>query len=184
MSPVSFPSPNRPASGIRRLLRGAAALCLPLGLLVLAGCASPHAEPTQPANAPASEKTAAQAAPAKPETLTPGRSIAVTGTLSYRERMALPAGVTVRVQVLDVSEGDIPGRVIAGTEFDVDSQVPIPFTVRVDSASVIKGHGFGVQAQLVKDGKQLFASPAPMPVELEKEGPVEPTNLVLARLSK
>jgi putative lipoprotein len=56
----------------------------------------------------------------------------ITGRVTYRERMALPAGSVVKVQLLDVSRADAPARLLAEKRIvTTGQQVPIPFTLSV-----------------------------------------------------
>ena len=54
----------------------------------------------------------------------------LSGTINYRERIALPADAIIKVQIADVALMDAPSRTIAETSFKADGrQVPIPFTL-------------------------------------------------------
>lgn len=44
---------------------------------------------------------------------TPASRATVTGTVTYRERIALPPGATVTVRLQDVSRADAPAEVLA-----------------------------------------------------------------------
>ncbi|HEX5632928.1 MAG TPA: YbaY family lipoprotein, partial [Gemmatimonadales bacterium] len=62
---------------------------------------------------------------------TPAPPVAVlTGSVTYRERMALPAGAVVRVELRDVSRADASAALVASQEIRPTSQVPIPFELR------------------------------------------------------
>ena len=49
----------------------------------------------------------------------------VTGTITYRERIALPENAIVNVQLQDVSLQDVAATVIAETTITTPGQVPI-----------------------------------------------------------
>src|SRR5690606_16714460 len=53
----------------------------------------------------------------------------ITGTLTYRQRIALPQGALVRVQLLDVSRADAPAILMGEHSFVSEHQVPLPFMV-------------------------------------------------------
>ncbi len=56
----------------------------------------------------------------------------VSGRVTYRERMALPAGSVVKVQLLDVSRADAPAIMLASQRIVTrGEQVPIAFTLSV-----------------------------------------------------
>ena len=60
--------------------------------------------------------------------------VAVTGEVSYRERIALPPNAALTVRLLDVSLADAPETVVAEQTIDPAGQVPINFEIKFDSA--------------------------------------------------
>jgi putative lipoprotein len=57
----------------------------------------------------------------------------VTGTVAYRERMALPTDAVVEVRLSHVSRQDVAAPVVAETTVrPAGRQVPIPFELRYD----------------------------------------------------
>jgi len=99
----------------------------------------------------------------------------LTGTVSYRERMALPPGAVVRVTLLDVSALDMPARVIAKQELHPDHEAPIPFTLRYDPKEIEPGRRYGLRAEIEDaTGQTLFATALAEPVLTgHAAGPVE-----------
>jgi putative lipoprotein len=92
----------------------------------------------------------------------PGR---LTGSVSYRERIALPPGAIVNVALLDVSLVGTPARVIAQQEIRPAGQVPIPFVLEYDRAAIDPGHRYGLRATISDaDGRVLFANVTTVPV--------------------
>lgn len=89
---------------------------------------------------------------------------AVTGTVTYLERMALPPGAILTVQLVDASIADAPAPVIAKQEIPVTTQVPIPFSITYDPKQIIKIHSYLVQARIEVDGKLRFTSTSGYPV--------------------
>jgi uncharacterized lipoprotein YbaY len=83
---------------------------------------------------------------------------AVTGTVTYRQRIALPPGAMVEVSLLDVSRADAPGVVIDKKEINPTTQVPIPFTLNYDPAQIDVLHSYAVQGRIMLDGKLWFTS--------------------------
>jgi putative lipoprotein len=57
---------------------------------------------------------------------------AVSGTVFYRERIALPPGAALTVQLADVSKADAPIDVIATETRILSTQVPVPFSLSYD----------------------------------------------------
>jgi len=85
---------------------------------------------------------------------------AVTGTVNYRVRKALPPDVEVHLKIEDVSRADGPARIIGRHKFSVDGrQVPLPFEVTYDPADVDPRHSYAVRALItIPDGRTLFRS--------------------------
>jgi putative lipoprotein len=82
----------------------------------------------------------------------------VTGSVMYRERMALPPGAKVTVRLQDVSRADAPAEVLAEQVIEPTTQVPIPFVLRYDPARIDARHRYGVSARIEVDGKLWFVS--------------------------
>ena len=111
---------------------------LPHGLLgvvlVLAGCAS---EPVVPASG---------------EGAATGQ---VTGSVTYRERIALPPTAVIKVQLVDVSRADAPAVVIGEQVIHSGGkQVPFAFEIAYDTTKIEVNHSYAVQAR-IEDGGQL-----------------------------
>jgi putative lipoprotein len=88
----------------------------------------------------------------------------LTGTVSYRERIALPPAALVRVTLLDVSLLDAPERVIAEQEIHPTAQVPISFTLEYDRAAIDPGRRYGLRAIIADaSGRVLWATAASQP---------------------
>ena len=51
----------------------------------------------------------------------------VRGTITWRERIALPPGAVLEVELVDISRADAPAEPIAATRVEVQGQVPIAF---------------------------------------------------------
>jgi putative lipoprotein len=78
-----------------------------------------------------------------------GSTAQVTGTVSYRERMALLPGVVIRVQLLDVSRVDAPATLIGEQTLKTDGrQVPLTFEIRYDPAVIKPQNSYAVRAWL------------------------------------
>lgn len=115
-----------------------------------------------PADTGAASSTTA-AAPGPP----PAADVAstITGTVAYRERMALPPDAEVEVWVTDTSPGLVTMAILAqATVVAAGRQVPIPFTLTVDPARVEAAHTYGIRAVIKSGGQVLFQTPEPVPV--------------------
>ncbi len=83
----------------------------------------------------------------------------ITGTVAYRERIALPPNAVVTVTLEDVSLADAPSKVIATQSVETEGkQVPFAFELSYDSNSVKAKHTYSVRARIEVDGKLRFIS--------------------------
>jgi len=84
----------------------------------------------------------------------------LTGTVVYRERMALPPGGRVEVRLEDVTQVGAPAEEIASQTIATDGkQVPIAFEIHYPLKSIEPTHRYGVRASIVSaDGELLFTS--------------------------
>jgi putative lipoprotein len=89
----------------------------------------------------------------------------VGGTVSYLQRMALPTNAVIQVQLLDVSLADAPAKVVAEESINLGQrQVPVPFSLRFDSAKIDAKHRYSVSAKITVDEKPWFISDRSYPV--------------------
>jgi putative lipoprotein len=85
----------------------------------------------------------------------------VTGTVSYRQRIALPDDALVKVVIEDISYPDTPPVSIAEQEITSSGkQVPIAFAVRYDPSVLIPGHHYRILASITAHDHLLFSSTA------------------------
>ncbi len=103
--------------------------------LWLAGCASPPTPPEAP------------------------QMLQVTGTVTYRERVALPPTAVVKVQLADVSRMDAMAETIDQQVIRLDGrQVPVAFRLEYDPAKINQAHSYAVLARIEVDGQLRFIS--------------------------
>jgi putative lipoprotein len=117
--------------------------------------------------------TACATGPASwPPATTPTVSAAlrVSGTLSYLQRIALPPGSEVTVQLRDVSRMDAKADVLAEQRFTARSQVPLPFELTVDAGKIDARMRYAVAARIELDGKLLFINDKIYPVLTQGSG--------------
>ena len=113
-------------------------------VLALAACAAPDPETPAPAAAPAPAPAADRI----------GANVRVRGSVSYRQRIALPDSALVTVRIVDVSRADAPAEVIGEAHIPTAGrQVPIPFEIAVPAARVAANHSYAAQARIEYDGK-------------------------------
>ncbi|MES2361357.1 MAG: YbaY family lipoprotein [Pseudomonadota bacterium] len=115
---------------------------------------------TGPASSPASTPAAPAAAV----------GLRVSGTLSYLQRIALPPGSDVIVQLRDVSRMDARADVLAEQRFTTRSQVPLPFELTVDPAKIDPRMRYAVAARIEQGGKLLFINDKIYPVLTQGHG--------------
>ena len=79
----------------------------------------------------------------------------VTSTVTYRERIALPPGAVVHVVLEDVSLADAQATVITEETIQSAGQVPVPFALQLDSASIDHRHRYAVRARITDAADRL-----------------------------
>ena len=79
----------------------------------------------------------------------------IEGDVVYRERMMLPDGARVEVELVDVSLADAPATVIARTEIADATASPIPYRISYDPALIEPRNSYALQARIL-DGDTLM----------------------------
>ena len=83
----------------------------------------------------------------------------VTGTVTYRERIALPPTAVIKVQLVDVSRADAPAIVLGEQVTHASGrQVPFAFEIPFDPARIEANYSYAVQARIEQDGQLRFIS--------------------------
>jgi putative lipoprotein len=81
------------------------------------------------------------------------------GTVSYRERVALPPDAVVEVRLSDVSRQDVAATLIAEIRIPSEGrQVPLRFELRYDPSEIQANRVYAVRAEIVSGGKMLFTT--------------------------
>jgi putative lipoprotein len=108
-------------------------------------------------------------------------STAVTGTITYRERIALPDDAMVHAQLLDVSRADAPSAVISDQTIETNGkQVPFEFFLPYSSTDISESGQYSVRAEIrASDGRILFTTDTAVPV-ITKGRPTQ-VDLVLVQ---
>lgn len=91
---------------------------------------------------------------------TPKALSELAGTITYRERIALPADARIEIQILDVTDVSEPTPpLVAERLLDAPGQVPIAFSLGYDPKSIDANHTYSLRVR-VRVGEELwFASP-------------------------
>ncbi|HEY0274822.1 MAG TPA: YbaY family lipoprotein [Paenirhodobacter sp.] len=104
----------------------------------------------------------------------------LTGSVTYRERMALPPGAEIAVSLVDVSRADAPAETLAETRIIPETQVPVPFSLSYDASRITPGHSYALQARISHDGQLMFISTTRHPV---LTGGTDETQIVVERVA-
>jgi uncharacterized lipoprotein YbaY len=105
----------------------------------------------------------------------------VTATVTYRERIALPANAEVTVTLEDISRADAPADVLTSqTLVSGGANVPFTFELPYDPAQIDAGALYSVRAQITVDGVLWFTSDTIAPVLTRGAG--TDVELVLVRV--
>jgi putative lipoprotein len=121
--------------------------------------------------------------PADSGTLTFSAQPQVTGSVTYRERMALPPDAVVRVQIQDVSIADALTTIIGEQVIVTDgAQVPFPFAVSYPASAIQENRRYSLAARITDgEGKLLFISDTNIPV-ITGDNPTSDIEIVLVRV--
>lgn len=107
----------------------------------------------------------------------------LTGTVTYRERIALLPGSVVEVVLEDVSRADAPSSVLARTEIVTQGEnVPIPFTLTYDPDSIEAQRTYAVSARILQDGALRWTSDTHIPVFTD-DAPSSDIEIMLVRVA-
>ncbi|MDF2153605.1 YbaY family lipoprotein [Vibrio sp. CAU 1672] len=106
----------------------------------------------------------------------------ITGTVAYRERMALPPQAVVTVTLEDVSLADAPSVVLAEQSIDAEGQqIPFAFELEYDSNQIKPNHRYSLRARIEADGQLMFITDAHVGV-ITDELETKQADLILIRV--
>ncbi|MDM0075614.1 YbaY family lipoprotein [Variovorax sp. J2P1-59] len=107
----------------------------------------------------------------------------VTGSVTFRERIALDPSAEIVVQLLDVSRMDVAAVVLAEQRIRANGkQVPFSFALSVDPARIDPRMRYNVSARILEGDKLLFISDTAYPVLTQGRG--NTADLMLVRASR
>jgi heat shock protein HslJ/uncharacterized lipoprotein YbaY len=104
----------------------------------------------------------------------------VTGTVTYRQRIALPDDAVLTVRIEDVSLMDAPAKTIGEQVIETNGkQVPFPYEVAYNEADIDERNSYSVAARIEDStGKLLFISDTMIPV-ITRDSPMEDVEIVV-----
>lgn len=108
------------------------------------------------------------------------KTATLSGTVFYRERMALPPGAVVEVKLVDISRADAPSITIGQVSVAAGPGTPTPFSLEYDPTQIRAGNRYALQARITADGTLLFISDTSYPVFT---GEPDKTDILVTRVS-
>ncbi|QHS50463.1 YbaY family lipoprotein [Edaphobacter sp. 12200R-103] len=84
--------------------------------------------------------------------------LAVDGTATYRERMALPPDAVFEATLTDVSRADAAGQAVGQTRIEQPGNPPFHFSIPYDPGQIQPNHIYAVRGRIVEGNRVLFTS--------------------------
>ena len=115
----------------------------------------------------------------------------LTGSVTYRARVALPAGAVIEVRLLDVSSADPSASLGAGAPADTlaraevvtrGEQVPVAFSLSYDPNVIQARRRYVVQATIAVEGRIAWRTTTPHPVFVDGAAPTSPVTIVVDQM--
>jgi len=123
------------------------------------------------------------AMPSSPSAGGSAAQLRVTGSVTYRERIALDPAADIVVQLLDVSLMDAPSKVLAEQRIKANGrQVPFAYELKVDAARIDPRMRYAVSARITRGEQLLFINDTQYPVLTQ--GGATSADLVLVRVTQ
>jgi uncharacterized lipoprotein YbaY/heat shock protein HslJ/uncharacterized lipoprotein NlpE involved in copper resistance len=88
----------------------------------------------------------------------------ISGTATYRERIALPPGAVLELSLEDVSRADAPAKELGRVRIENLGNPPFEFEIPYDSEAIDDRHSYAVRATIRAGGKLLFTTDTNYPV--------------------
>lgn len=111
----------------------------------------------------------------------PALSGYITGSVAYRERIALPPDAKIVVSLEDVSRSDKSAAFVAQQTLRPSAQVPVLFNLRYIPSAINRKHSYAVRAAILDSEDELmWTSTASYPVLFNE--PEKPLAIVMERV--
>ena len=108
----------------------------------------------------------------------------ITGTVTYRNRSALPPTAVIEVALSDISLADAPAKVISTQRIEAQGkQVPFPYELFYDPAQIDQKHTYAVSARITDGSQLLFISDTVYPV-LTRGAPLTGVDILVVATSQ
>lgn len=92
-------------------------------------------------------------------------SDAITGTIFYLPRIALPPNAVIEVSLVDVSRADAPAITLSSMKMSSgDRQVPFSFELLYDAGQIDARYTYAIQSRITVDGELQFINTSQFPV--------------------
>ena len=107
----------------------------------------------------------------------------VTGSVTYRERIALPSeGVVITIKVEDISKVDAPAVTI-GEQIIINPghQVPIPFKIEYIKDKIDSKNTYAIRARIEVNGKLTFTNTSRYQV-ITYDSPTKDIEIILEKV--
>lgn len=86
----------------------------------------------------------------------------LSGTVTYRQRIALPTNAVIKVKLLDITQPEAQPTVIAERSYNLGQrQVPVPFSLTYDPEKINPQHAYSLSAKITIDDRVWFATETP-----------------------
>ena len=82
----------------------------------------------------------------------------IEGSVFYRERMLLPPGSQVEVQLEDISRADAPAEVLASVLITPEGGPPYPFAIDYAAPQIDQRMRYALRARIEHEGRLLFTN--------------------------
>lgn len=143
--------------------------------LILVGALSASIAACQ-ATTPTKDRPDIPDGPPPPDMVQPteaAKMMTIAGTAMYFEKIGLPEGCTLRVQLVNTRLADTSAAIVADQVFPVAHGSPIPFALDVDGAKLDERMSYAISASLRgPDGGLIFVTDTSVPVDFKSTAPI------------
>lgn len=85
----------------------------------------------------------------------------MTGTVSYRERIALPPSAVLTLRLLDITKAEGPEVVLAERSISNPGNPPMAFSLPYPYGGIVAGRKYVIEARIDVEGRLKFFSAEP-----------------------